>query len=321
MIAVAGAMFACGLAMSAFFSGSETGFYRATRVRLAMDGLSGDRVSQGLLWLTNNPSLFVATTLVGNNIANYLSSLAVVLGTQGVLGTGHAAAELVAPMLVTPIVFIYGELLPKNLFFQAPNKLLRWSGPLFLLCVVVFSPIALLLWMLGRLLQYVLGESPEFLRLRLAREELRRVLEEGHAAGILHPSQRRVAHAMLDMANNTAQAYSTLPARMTSVTNRSSLAELIRLARRERSPHLLVTDSVSREPIGYVRVIEAHLSRMDWTRAIRPLAKVRASDSHIAAAFHLQDEEAEMAVVTDEHDRILGVLQSHRVLAPVMSEA
>ena len=59
-------LFFGGLLLSAFFSGSETGFYRVPRVRLLIDALGGDKKARGLLWMTNHPWLFVATTLVGN---------------------------------------------------------------------------------------------------------------------------------------------------------------------------------------------------------------------------------------------------------------
>ena len=74
-----------------------------------------------LVWLTNNPSLFVATTLVGNNLANYMVSLAIVMGTQALVSQasvsapGHAP-ELIAPLLLAPFLFLYGELLPKSIF-------------------------------------------------------------------------------------------------------------------------------------------------------------------------------------------------------------
>ena len=135
--------FAVGLFLSAFFSGSETGFYRVTRFRLAIDGLSGDPISRSLLWLTNNPALFVATALIGNNLANYLASRSIVQATQHLIGGNQVAGDIVVPLLVSPFVFVYGELLPKNLFYLAPNKLLRTSGPLFLVCVIVFAPISL----------------------------------------------------------------------------------------------------------------------------------------------------------------------------------
>ena len=143
-------VFLVGLFLSAFFSGSETGFYRATRVRVALDGLSGDLVSRVLLWLTNNPTLFVATALVGNNVANYLTSLAIVMASQRLFGNDPSVADLIAPVIMAPIVFIYGELLPKNLYFHAPNRLLRRGGLLFVVFGVLCAPIVALLWLMGR---------------------------------------------------------------------------------------------------------------------------------------------------------------------------
>ena len=179
-------MLAVGVLLSAFFSGSETGFYRVNRVRLVLNSRDGDWVAWGLLQLTNNPSLFVATTLIGNNLANYITSLAIVLIAQGFFAPHSHVAELVAPIVLSPILFVYGELLPKRLFLMAPNRLVRRGGPLFLLFVLIFAPVAALLWALGRLLQYLLGESPERVRLTLARKELSHVFDEGQEVGISH---------------------------------------------------------------------------------------------------------------------------------------
>ena len=63
-------LFLVGLMLSAFFSGSETGLYRVSRMRLVLDGLSGSRTARGIIWLLNHPEIFIATTLVGNNLAN-----------------------------------------------------------------------------------------------------------------------------------------------------------------------------------------------------------------------------------------------------------
>jgi len=73
------ALLLLGIFLSGFFSGSETGFYRASRVRIVIASLDGDRMSKALVKLINNPALFVATTLIGNNVANYVTSLAIVL--------------------------------------------------------------------------------------------------------------------------------------------------------------------------------------------------------------------------------------------------
>ena len=80
-------LFVVGMLLSALFSGSETGFYRVSRVRLLIDALSGDRTAKWLLWASNNPAAFVATALVGNNVANYLTSRAIV--TRVLVSSSH----------------------------------------------------------------------------------------------------------------------------------------------------------------------------------------------------------------------------------------
>jgi putative hemolysin len=54
-------MFLFALAMNAFFSGAETGYYRMTRLRLVMEAMGGDRIARIMLWLANQPSLVIAT--------------------------------------------------------------------------------------------------------------------------------------------------------------------------------------------------------------------------------------------------------------------
>ena len=101
MILAAIVLLAFGVFLSAFFSGSETGFYRASRVRILIDALDGDRISKFLLLLVNNPTLFVATTLVGNNVANYMVSMAIVLFTRAVYTGDNSAVELIGPISTT----------------------------------------------------------------------------------------------------------------------------------------------------------------------------------------------------------------------------
>ena len=96
-----------------------------------MDAMSGSMVARGLIWLANNPAAFVATTLIGNDLANYLASLAIVLATARLLPSQEGWAAVIVPMAFSPVVFVYGELLPKNLFFYAPIGSCSWEDLCF----------------------------------------------------------------------------------------------------------------------------------------------------------------------------------------------
>jgi len=298
-----------GLFLSAFFSGSETGFYRATRTKLALDTLDGDRIARGLLWLTNNPSLFVATTLVGNNLANYMTSYAIVLGTAYCMEVRGNGVDLAISIMMSPIIFIYGELMPKNLFFHAPNKLLRLSGPLFLFFAVLFSPLAATLWMLGRLLEHLLGQSPTQTQLQLVRRELKRVLSEGHEAGVLQPTQREMAEGMFEISTMSLDRFCVSNAQLAVVRESMSTMEMLRIARRFRSPVLFVQDQ-RRELKGFYHVVDLHLVEDQPKPPLRLIERISRRTSSIAALNKMHSEDLPYAAVTGDTGQIVGIVDA-----------
>ncbi len=316
MILLAALGFLVGCLLSAFFSGSETGFYRVSRVRLVLDGLGGDQISRSLLWLTNNPSLFVATTLIGNNVANYLTSLAIVLAAREIFSESAFLAEIMGPIIFAPIVFVYGELLPKNMFFQAPNRLLRFIGPPFLLFGLLVSPLSALLWALNRGLQTLFGESPEKVRLTLARKELRRVLQEGHDAGILVPAQKSVAHNLFELTQQTAGRFCIPETRVVRVRIGDRRSEVLRLARRHRATHLPVSEKKSNRLVGYLRVVDLQLHDAPEivSSLLRPMLPIAHSESLVAALINIRSQQAAIAKVVGEQEQTLGLIYAEDLI-------
>jgi putative hemolysin len=318
MIASVLCLAAAGLFLSAFFSGSEMGFYRVGRVRLVLDALGGDLVARVLLWLTNHPSLFVATTLVGNNVANYVVSLAIVMGTQTLCGPGNPAAELVAPLLLAPVLFVYGELFPKNLFLKSPNRLLRRAGPLFMVFVVLFLPVSVLLWALNKVLAGVMGESPERVRLILARRELQRVLDEGREAGILHPAQLALAQGIFALANEPVGRVATPLRDVPRARSDMNKEEILELARRYHVADVPVEDMEGkRDVVGYFRVIDLALDPSDDATTPRVLLTIPETDTHVAAMVRLENAGENLARIVDESGRTVGMLTAKNLREPL----
>ncbi len=318
MIMVGFILFAAGIVLSAFFSGIETGFYRASRVRLVIDSLSGDMVARSLLVLTNRPAWFVATVLIGNNVANNLTSFAIVLAvSESTLA--HSGISTLIPVILAPFIFVYGELLPKYLFFRAPNRLLRLGGPFFLLCSVLFLPVALLLWGLSRLLQSVVGQPPLRVRLSLARKELRQLLQEGQEAGILAPSQRQLAQGLVELGPKPVKRFSTPIGRVTSVPLGATKAEVLRLARRHRSAAILVREEQGRTLIGYVTIVELRFSPGERVEQISPLLRLPQQMAQVTAHVQLRAAGAEVGLVVDDKDEPIGLVSTDQLSQPLFA--
>ena len=314
------ALAAVGLFLSALFSGSETGFYRVSRVRLLLDALGGDLIARGLLWVSNRPALFVATTLVGNNLANYLTSLAIVMAAHILTGGRGLAAELIAPIALAPVLFVYGELLPKNLFLRAPNRLLHKGGPVFLFCTVLLLPVSMLLVAVNWLLARFIGKSPQQVRLTLVRRELQRVLEEGHEAGILRPAQRKLARGIFAVAKQPVRQYATPLDGLARARSDMTTDEVLRLARRHRIAAVPVEDAQNPGSlIGYVQVIELGLESGKGIGTLRPLMRIRDTQAHLAALIQMQTAKESLALVVDAEENVVGLLAAGRLREPLFA--
>lgn len=306
-------LFFTGLLLSSLFSGSETGFYRATRVRWVLDGKAGDRLSRLLLWWANNPSVFVANILIGNNLANYLVSLSLVMFVKVWFANSAQWVEFVAPILLTPILFVYGESLPKNLFLQAPNRLIRWVAPVLAVFNFIFTPALIVLWGLGRMLEFFLGKSPERIRSRLARKELINVLKEGHNIGLLEPVQLQLAQNFFDLVDKSLDPLHIPLARIISVQEGSPVGKALTLASRNRLTHIPVTDK-NGQLVGHVAVGSLVLLSEDAKiEQYEPFIQIHQKESVGRALIEMRNRDAELALMIDDAGHAKGMLAVHRL--------
>jgi CBS domain containing-hemolysin-like protein len=277
-------LFAGAVAMNAFFSGAETGYFRMTRLRLVMEAKSGDRIARIMLWLANQPALVVGTALVGINLANELSTIAAAMATDRLFPQAEGVVDFLLPLVVTPIVFICGELLPKNLFFNAPNRLMRRATPPLVASAVLFAPLTILLWLLGQLLKLFVREGQDTLRSLLARRELTEMLVEGHEAGILRPVQRSLAQTMLDVAGQPVRNFAAPAGRVVRVTTTMTKSEILRIAQGRHRTLLPIEDAQDkRRLVGYVRAADLFLDDSPELPPPRPLVELADAETFLAA--------------------------------------
>ncbi len=309
-------LIACAGLLSAFCSGVETGLYRVPRVRLVLDTVDGSRVARGLLWLTNHPGLFVSTLLVGNTVANYAVPVGIAWFVIELFGYDDPRINIAVSILITPILFIFCELLPKSLFHQIPNRLLRTAGwPLFALTVLAL-PLTWALYFLSRWLQRVLGEEPLKIRPALARRELRQVLEEGEQAGLLESVQRDLVQNMFAYGSDPISRY-CMPLRgLRTVQLDLPIEEAKQVLLKSNQQIFPVLHSREKRLVGYYEATDL-LYALDRPK-LRAISTFDQSTGQIAVLNKMVSQDTKLGRIVNSAGQLVGVVLIDRLIAQMI---
>lgn len=304
-----------GLKLSAFFSGSETGFYRVSTLQLTLQKQRGDSIAGRLFYFVAHPERFVATTLVGNNVANYITTLAIGMIVGTIWGHSSGTAEIVATLMCTPVIFIFGELIPKSLYYRSPMMLLRNGSAGFSLCYYVFLPISYPLILVSRFVSRLGVSDKRPLEVVFGRNRLYGVLEAGQKEGLLTGLQRDLAENLMQVAEQPV-SLAMIPAEIVyGVAESATIEQLLNMARRTESAYVLLhADGQPNKWTSVVRVADMLASGLSPRLAMQPMPVFRADTPRLEVLTQMMRLYASFAVVTD-NEKTVGVIQRKTLLS------
>ena len=313
-------LFTGGLRLSAFFSGSETGFYRVSPLQVLLKKQQGDPVASRLYRFVSRPEHFVATTLVGNNVSNYLITLAISVAGGVLWHHESGTAEVLATLSVTPIVFIFGELIPKSLYYRAPMRLLRRGSLMFQTCHLVFLPMTYPLIRLARLVTSYGASDQRSADIVFGRMRLSSVLEAGRHEGILTELQRSLTENLMQVAAQPVEQ-SMLPSPIVQgLSEQASAESVVKLAERLNEPVVLLHPP--QRPLQWsacVRIVDLVCGEVAPRLAMKPLPQFASSTPRLEVLTGLfRTNDVYAAIV--ENDRVVGVI-SRQVLVSQLFRA
>lgn len=247
------------LVLSAAFSGSETGVYSLSRMRLEAEASSGRKTARLLRALVRQDTTLLVTLLVGNNLMLELATQLVQGRLDAIDLLPDGARELAITLFLTPLVFVFGELLPKDLFRRRPHQLLAFLLPLLLASRVLLLPLVVPLVLLSRVLERVFRLRETELQRALRREEVLDVLALGSREGALPAQAAELARNVLVL-RQTPVARVLVPWKRVETVSLddapAALYESVRRARFTRLPALAAGAEGVLEVRGYLHQLD-----------------------------------------------------------------
>jgi Mg2+/Co2+ transporter CorB len=188
------------LVLSALFSAAETALTGASRGRMHQLEREGDRAARRVNALISNRERMIGTVLLGNNLINILASaLTTEVLTKTIPGAWGVAD---ATILMTVLVLVFAEVLPKTLAITRPDDVARWiSGPAQVV-VRLFGPVVFSVqWFVRRTLGLFGVKVDMTTDVLAAHEEIRGAVEYHHSEGLVASADRRMLGGVLDLSD------------------------------------------------------------------------------------------------------------------------
>jgi putative hemolysin len=259
--------------------------------------------------------------LIGTVGANYLVTVAVAYLLTHAVGVGGGLSEVYTTLLVTPVVFVFGEVVPKNLFQRDPDRLMFASSRLLYWAAWALRwPVAAVTWLARSLL--ALFDPAGVARPADARANIARLLHESVAAEDTVGHHSELIDRVLKLSGVVVRQVMVPQGRVACISAAAGRKALQALARQTSHSRLPVFEDQPRRITGYVKVHRL-LADGDWTwvrdRA-RPIVSLSGTESVASAIVILQTSRETISVVTDRAGLMIGLVTLKDLLEELTGE-
>ena len=190
------------LMLSAFFSSAETSLTCVNLVRIHTLAEGGDKRAARVEKILSNPGKMLSTILIGNNIVNISASSLVTTFTIKVFGN---YAVGIATGVLTVLVLMFGEILPKTAANLCAEKLALAYSFFILKLIWLLTPIVFLVDKLSQFLMKLLGIDTSKTGSGMTETELKTYVDVSHEEGVIESDEREMILNVFDLNDSLAR--------------------------------------------------------------------------------------------------------------------
>ena len=304
---------------SAFFSASETAFSSLNQIRLKSRAEDGDSSAARVLNMAEQYDKLLSTILIGNNIVNIAAaSIGTILFTR-MLGAERGAT--VSTIVLTIIVLIFGEVTPKSLAKEMPEKVATAVSPFLVLLMALMTPLTWLFpqWkkLLGRFVHS--GEADT-----ITEGELMTMVSEAENDGELTDRESELIRSAIEFDDVEVEEILTPRVDVVAVEDDIPLEELAQTFAESGYSRLPVYHGTIDNIIGVVHEKDFYIARLKKATKIDDLVVptlYTTGSTQISQLLRtLREQHHHLAVVVDEYGGTEGIITLEDILEELVGE-
>lgn len=307
------------LVLSAFFSAAETSYSTVNRIRIKRKAEDGNASANRVLKLTEDYDKFISTVLVGNNVVNIaLASIAAVLFTQFM---PKETAAAVSTVVMTIVILILGETLPKSLSKSNSEKVAMILSRPVQLSMIVLSPIV---FILVRLINFFnLGKIEN--EPSVTESELKYIIESIEEEGILEEDESELVQSALDFDEIMVQEIMTPRSDIVAINVDDDLDSILKVIVNKGYTRIPVYDQNLDAVLGFINVkdvlIRVAMRRNVHIRSLlKPVTFAYVTMNISPLLSEMRAAKTHLAVVVDDYGSTKGLVTMEDILEELVGE-
>lgn len=303
------------LIMSAFFSGSETAFLSASRIRIEVQHRRKIKGSKQAYRFIKKPESFIVTTLIGNNFVNVLFSSLMVLILR------ESVQDFFLVLISTSLLLIFGEIVPKAIAWEFANPLsIRLARPLYLL-KVLFAPISFVLITISNFLlrRFHVSEEKKIPEI-LTRSDIQKYIHESEKHGVIRPDEREIITRLFDLTETRVKETMIPRTDIIAMSNESAISEVIAKFNESGVSRLPIYDGDLDNIVAVVHAKDLFLNPQELEEISEEILYVPETKYAFELLKEFQQKKMSIAVVLDEYGGTAGLVTLEDLIEELFGE-
>ena len=306
------------IAFSAYFSATETAFTSLNRIRMKTKADNGDRAAARALAISEEYDKMLTTILIGNNIVNITATtVATVLCTKWFREYGPT----VSTVALTIIILIFGEVSPKSLAKESPERFAMFAAPLLKVMMVVLTPLSILFSAWKKLMSLVFKGGEED---GITEEELVGMVEQAENEGGLDEHESDLIRNAIEFNDLDVSDILTPRVDLVAADEDSSMEEIAALFAESGYSRIPLYHDTVDNIVGVIHEKDFYAARYRGETMLKNLKSpvfYTTGNTKISDLLRiLQKNKAHMAVVVDEYGGTEGIATLEDILEELVGE-
>lgn len=303
------------LLLEIFFSGGEIALVVTDKMRLKTRAENGHSGAMTAMWFIRHPAHFFSTVILGTNVSVVAAST---IATFYLISNYGVEAEIWA-LLLSPVILIFGEVLPKSLFQHYSNKLVEKISPPLMASMYSMFPFV---WVLSKFTHLLLGGVASHLgnEPRITREELALLIGSTESPDVA-PTEKKMVSKILDLANQRVKNVMVPLALVESIPVTSTRDAALSIFDLKGFSKLPVFEHRAYNVIGVLDCLDCLFSESkEVSELVRPILYVPRG-MRLHELFHLMKDKGEdIVIVVDEYGAAVGLVTLEDVLEEIVGD-